>query len=268
MGEPPRVSVLIGAYNNAATLPRAIDSILSQTLADLEVIVIDDGSKDHTAEVARSAADADPRIRVLALEANVGISRSLNLGIAEARAPVVAVQDADDYSEPQRLQRQLDALEADDEIAVVGCRMREVDERGRELVPRTKFAAGDVAPVLLSFNPIPNGCSAFRRETVLELGGYDPRYRYAMEHDLWLRAAERWRIVALDELLATRVMGTSNVAARAERSQTAETFLIRARTLRRRRTLRGVTGLILPAVSYVVPLGIKRARRVRLGQAP
>ena len=61
-----------------------------------------------------------------------------------------------------------------------------------------------------------------RREAVLEAGGYDPRYRYATEYDLWLRLAERCRLVALDEELSTRVMGSANVAARAERAQPAE----------------------------------------------
>src|SRR4029078_13478986 len=97
------------------------------------------------------------------------------------------------------------------DVAVVGCRMREVDAEGRELTARTTFASGDVRPALLRFNPIPNTSAAMRREAVLAAGGYDPRYRYAMEYDLWLRLAERWRIVALDEVLATRVMGTANV---------------------------------------------------------
>jgi hypothetical protein len=69
--------------------------------------------------------------------------------------------------------------------------------------------------VLPRFNPIPNTSAAFRRDVVLALGGYDPRYRYAMEYDLWLRVAERHIVVALDEPLSTRVMGTANVAARA-----------------------------------------------------
>ena len=268
MPETPQITVLIGAFDNESTLPRAIESILSQTVEDLELIVIDDGSRDKSEAVARAAAARDSRVRVLRMESNVGISRSLNAGLDAARAAVVAIQDADDYSGPSRLERQLATLEADPAIAVVGCRMQEVDEAGRQLAPRTRFAAGEVGPVLLSFNPIPNSSAAFRRDAILALGGYDPRYRYAMEHDLWLRVAERWRVVALDEVLATRVMGSHNVAARAERAQLAETLGIRVRALIRRRTLRGISGLALPAISYVTPPPLKRMRRNRLGQAP
>ncbi len=266
--EPPAITVLIGAYDNERTVPRAIASILGQTESKLELIVVDDGSRDRSAAAARAAIGSDPRGRVIRLEQNVGIARSLNTGLRVAAAPVVAIQDADDYSAPNRLQRQLEALAADPGIAVVGARMREVDPEERVLRPRTTFAAGDVGPVLLRFNPIPNGSAAFRRDVALALGGYDPRYRFAAEYDLWLRISERHRVVALDEELGTRVMGRANVAARAERAQIAEGIAIRARALRRRRTLKGAGGLLRPALSYALPTPVKRTLRERRGQAP
>jgi glycosyltransferase involved in cell wall biosynthesis len=264
----PRVSVLIGAYNNAATLERAIDAILGQTISDLELVLIDDGSTDATPQIIAAAAARDPRVRPLPMGRNVGISRSLNDGLRAAKAPIVAVQDADDYSAPERLERQLALLDARPEVAVVGSRMHEVDGAGRPLAARTTFRAGDVNDVLMRFNPIPNTSAAFRRETALAIGGYDPRYRYAMEYDLWLRLADEHVIAALDEPLSTRVMSGTNVASRAERAQIAEAIQMRVRTLFRRRTLRGVTGLIVPAVAWATPLALKRARRRLLGQAP
>ncbi len=270
-GEPaatPRVSVLIGVFDNAATLDRAIDSILAQTVADLELLLVDDGSRDDSPRIIAAAVARDPRVRALTMERNVGISRSLNEGLRAARAPVVAVQDADDFSEHERLERQLAVLDARPEVAVVGSRMHEVDPAGRVLAPRTSFRAGDVNDVLLRFNPVPNTSAAFRREVALGLGGYDARYRYAMEYDLWLRIADRHVIHAIDDALATRVMSTTNVAARADKAQTAEAIAIRARTLARRRTLRGASGLAVPLVAWLTPVALKRARRRRLGQAP
>jgi glycosyltransferase involved in cell wall biosynthesis len=262
------VTVLIGTFENEATVGRAIDSILVQTEGNLELIVIDDGSRDGSAEAAREAIGDDPRGRVMRLERNLGIARSLNAGMEAAAAPVIAIQDADDHSKPNRLERVLAVLSAEPGVAVVGSRMREIDGCDRELRPRTSFAAGDVGPVLMRFNPIPNGSAAFRKNVVLELGGYDPRYRYATEYDLWLRIAERHRLVALDEALSTRVMGGGNVAARAERAQLAEGLRIRARALRRKQTLKGASGLLRPAVSYALPAPLKRALRERRGQAP
>jgi cellulose synthase/poly-beta-1,6-N-acetylglucosamine synthase-like glycosyltransferase len=266
--DSPAVTVLIGAYENERTVARAIASILGQTEQALELIVIDDGSSDGSAAAAQEAIGADPRGRVMRLERNEGIAQSLNTGLRAAAAPIVAVQDADDYSEPERLERQLAALAADPAVAVVGARMREVDGEGRVLRPRTTFAAGDVGAALMRFNPIPNSCAAFRREVALGLGGYDPRYRFATEYDLWLRIAEGHRVVTLDEELCTRVMSGANVAARAERAQTAEAIAIRARALARRRTLRGAGGLVRPAFSYVLPASLKRALRRRRDQSP
>jgi glycosyltransferase involved in cell wall biosynthesis len=264
----PRITVLIGAYNNVATLERAAHSMLEQTVSDLELLIVDDGSTDGTGQVAARIAAADRRVRVLTMRSNAGIARSLNAGLVAGAAPTVAVLDADDWSDPRRLERQLDLLDTDPSIVVVGCRMREVDEHGRELVPRTSLAAGEVNDVLMRFNPIPNTASAFRRQAALELGGYDPRYRWATEYDLWLRLAERHRIFALDEVLATRQMSSRNVAARREREQIAEAIDMRLRAIRRRRSLAGATGLIPYAVSYATPLPIKRAIRRRIGQAP
>lgn len=266
--KPPRVSVLIGVYNNAATLERAIDSILAQTVTDLELLLIDDGSSDESPALIASAVGSDERVRALTMPENVGISRSLNEGLRAARAPVVAVQDADDYSAPSRLERQLAALDARPEVAVVGTRMHEVDPSGRRLVPRTSFRAGEVNDVLMRFNPIPNTSAAFRRDIALALGGYDPRYRYAMEYDLWLRIAEKHVLVTLDDALSTRVMSGTNVAARAERAQTGEAIAIRVRALVRRRTLHGAGGLLVPVAAWLTPVLLKRARRRVLGQAP
>lgn len=264
----PAVTVLIGAYENEETVGRAVDSILGQTERSLELIVIDDGSRDRSAAVAEDAIGSDPRGRVMRLEQNVGIARSLNAGLEAAVAPFVAIQDADDYSEPNRLERELAAIASESDVAVVGARMREVDQAGRVLTPRTSFAAGDVGAVLMRFNPIPNGSALIRREAALAIGGYDPRYRYATEYDLWLRLAERHRLLALDEELGTRVMGGGNVAARAERAQLAEGLAIRLRALRRRRTLHGASGLLRPTLSYALPTPLKRSLRERRGQAP
>jgi glycosyltransferase involved in cell wall biosynthesis len=231
-------------------------------------VLIDDGSRDATPQLIAAAVARDPRVRALPMQRNVGISRSLNEGLRAARAPVVAVQDADDYSAPERLERQLAVLDARPEVAVVGSRMHEVDPAGRPLAPRTTFRSGDVNDWLLRFNPIPNTSAAFRREPVLALGGYDPQYRYAMEYDLWLRIADAHVVVALDEPLSTRVMSPTNVAARADRAQTGEAIAIRARALMRRRTLRGASGLAVPVVAWLTPVALKRARRRWLGQAP
>jgi GT2 family glycosyltransferase len=106
----PAVSVVLPAYNRAATIGRAIASVLAQNLSDLELIVVDDGSADGT--VAAVRAIADPRLRLVALEANAGAAAARNRGIAEARAPWVAFQDSDDEWLPAKLEKQMARLAA------------------------------------------------------------------------------------------------------------------------------------------------------------
>ena len=262
--ESPRVSVLIGAWNNARTLPRAIDSILNQTLSELELLVLDDGSEDDTAEVVNSVDD--PRLRYVQLP-HRGIAPTLNHGLREARAEVVANLDADDWALPQRLERQLALLDAERDVAVVGCRTQEVDDAGLDLRNRTSFKSGDVTRALLWFNPIPNTAAMFRRDVALAAGGYDARFRYAAEYDLWLRIADRHRVWNLPETLSVRVMHGANASASNERVVMRESLSTQWAALRRRRTLRGVEGLAIPALSLATPTPLKRAARRMLGQA-
>ncbi|GGL38226.1 glycosyl transferase [Halarchaeum grantii] len=107
-GDAPRVSVVIPAYRRAAVLPRAVDSALAQTMADLEVVVVDDGSPDDTAAVVR--AYDDPRVRYVAHETNRGVSAARNTGIEAARGDYVAFLDSDDEWLPRKLERQLAVL--------------------------------------------------------------------------------------------------------------------------------------------------------------
>ena len=130
---------------------------------------------------------------------------------------MVAVQDADDWSDPRRLERQLEVLEARPDVAVVGSRMPEVDANGRELTARAPFAAGDAYHVLMRFNPISNPSSAYRRDVVMGLGGYDPRYGCAPEYDLWLRVSDHHVVLALDEALAIRTLDGENLSTVRER---------------------------------------------------
>ena len=239
-------------------------SILEQAVDDLELIVADDGSTDDTAELV--ASFDDPRIRYLP-GPHVGISANLNRGLAEARSDYVALLDSDDWALPRRLERQLEVLERRPEVAVVGCRMSEVDEQGRELRPRVTFAAGDINRELLRFNPISNSCAALRRDAALEVGGFDPSYTCTVDWDLWLRLADRWVVHTLDEVLGVRRMHRENISIVREREQIRAGLRTRLATFRRRRTLRGVSGLAPAALSYVTPIPLKRIRRQRLGQA-
>lgn len=131
------VSVIVPAYNSAATLPRAVGSALKQDMPDMELLIVDDGSRDNTAEVAQCLARSDARVRVVSLPRNRGKSSAMNIAVAEARGAWVAVLDADDWYSPTRLSTLLAAGRREDVDLVADNQYLFDDGAGR--IVRTAF---------------------------------------------------------------------------------------------------------------------------------
>jgi glycosyltransferase involved in cell wall biosynthesis len=185
------VTVLMAVHNGGELLRSSVESVLGQTYRDFELLVIDDGSTDGSADVARSYADE--RIRVLENERNIGQVPSLNLGLRAARGRYVARLDHDDRSRPTRLERQVELLEDHDRVALVGTWIDVVGSDGRlwtsvrgEMRDFREF----VTALLVNRFPWGHPSIMFRREVMLELGGYDPTLPGAEDLDFYRRLGE------------------------------------------------------------------------------
>lgn len=207
----PRVTVLLPAYNAARHLRDALESLLGQTFAEFELVVVNDGSTDSTVEILRSCSD--PRIRVVENPANLGLAASLNRGLSIARAELVARMDADDVAHPRRLERQVAHLDAHLDVALLGTQAWLIDERG---ACRGEIAHGRghdaIRWELLLDNAFLHTSVMFRRGVVQELGGYDESFHYGEDFDLWSRLVHsgRWRASNLGErLVESRLHGAS-----------------------------------------------------------
>ncbi|MBA3333431.1 MAG: glycosyltransferase [Actinobacteria bacterium] len=187
MSAAPLVSVLLAVSNGEHYLRAAIESVLRQTISDLELIVVDDGSTDETPEIL--AVVDDPRLQVLRNEGRLGLAVSLNRGLDEARGRYVARLDADDIAFPQRLERQLQRMVSGSSIAVLGSAVLELDASGRSgslhLMPAGPAAVRWAA---LFSSPFFHPSVLIDRE-VLERYGlrYDPEYLESEDYDLWTR---------------------------------------------------------------------------------
>ncbi len=207
---PPAVSAVIPTWNRADLVVRAVRSALGQQMADLEVIVVDDGSTDHT----RAAVEAmgDPRVTVLALPRRVGSGAARNHGIRAARAELVAFLDSDDEWRPTALAAMRARLDGagDQRATVVYCRLEVRDERSGRTVPPgpDDLAApeGDVLDHLLAgWQPRSASAVAVRRAALLEAGGFDESLPAWVDMDLWLRLARAGhRFVAVPEPLGVK----------------------------------------------------------------
>ena len=218
----PRVSVLMPAFNAERFLARAVDSVLAQTHEDLELVVVDDGSRDRTHELLQELARKDPRVRVLHNAQNLGIVRTRNRAFAEAdpKSAYFALMDADDVCLPERLALQLDFLQAQPDYALVGGNLILIDEADRDIGKRTYPASYEaICDVITRFNPIAQPTATVRRSAIDAVGMYDVRYPRCQDYDLWMRIARRFKIANLDAFtLRYRISETQGKVTQLRRS--------------------------------------------------
>jgi hypothetical protein len=179
----------MSVHNGERHLAEAIASILGQTLRDLELVAIDDGSTDATAAMLAQAAAGDARVRVVTLAENIGLTRALNRGLAVARGELIARMDADDVAEPERLAEQADFLDANLGVVVLGTACRVIDDAGHAS-PGWRMPLTDAAIRwrLLFHNPFIHATVMFRRSALEAVGGgYDESLPCSQDMELWGR---------------------------------------------------------------------------------
>lgn len=186
---PPKLSVVMSVYNGERYVEDAVNSILNQTFCDFEFIIINDGSTDRTAQIL--AEFDDPRIKVIN-QPNRGLTASLNRGIRLAKGKYIARMDADDFSEPQRLERQIEIIDQNPDIALVTCWYKVSDEKGDVLAcQRLPTESEQLAELLVHDNPMCHGSVLIRKEAIEAVGLYSESLRYAQDYELWLRMLRR-----------------------------------------------------------------------------
>jgi len=208
----PLVTVLLPVHNGADHLRESLASVLAQSFRDFELLAIDDGSTDETAAILAGVADG--RLRVLRNERNLGLTATLNRGIGEALGAYIARQDADDLSDPGRLGAQVTRLEAEPELALLGCSYRRIDEAGREEgLRRVPTGATAIRWRLLFLSAFAHSSVMIRTSALAAVGPYDERFAYAQDYELWSRIARSHEVAALPEPLVSYRRSRSSLTA-------------------------------------------------------
>ncbi len=202
----PRVSVLIPVFNGELYLATAIESVLAQTLGELELIVVDDGSTDGTSAIIDRFAARDPRVRAYR-KSNSGISDTLNRGVALARADWIARLDADDVMLPHRLERQLAFVSADSEIVAAGSYYDLIDAAGARRatlrpLPRSR---DELERVVAAREPLTftHPTMIYRRSVARALGGYRREYEPCEDTELFARMLATSGIILIQPEILT-----------------------------------------------------------------
>jgi glycosyltransferase involved in cell wall biosynthesis len=206
--DQPPVSVIIPAYNAARFIARTLRSALNQTYRNLEVIVIDDGSTDDTAQIVQSMATTDSRIRYYH-QSNAGVAAARNYGIERSTGELIAPLDADDLWHETNLAKQVALLaSAPANVGMTYVWSVDIDENDC-LTGNVRVSAytGNVYPALFYFNVVGNGSACLiRRSCFDQVGGYSPEFRAQQaqgceDWDLYLRITKHYHVALIPELL-------------------------------------------------------------------
>ena len=196
----PRISVLMTVYNGAAYLAQSIDSLLSQTFIDWELILVENGSSDASPAIIERYHDT--RIRRFEFSKNIGRTPALRYAFEQARGEYIAVLDADDIALPERLAKQVAYLDAHQRVVLLGAWADFIDERGAKTGEwRPPTDSQQLIASLGSLNPIVHSSAMFRTAVAREVGGYPADVPYSQDFALWLELAQRGEFAMLSECL-------------------------------------------------------------------
>lgn len=194
----------MSVYNGLPYLPLAIESILTQTFADFEFVIVDDGSTDNSREIIKSYED--PRIVLICNQENIGLTKSLNKAIHLCQGEFIARQDADDSSEPNRIEEQVKLMESNANVGLVCSWATEIDRDGNAVKAwsypsdPTSFRA-----TMFFYNCVIHS-TALIRKSILPVTPYDESLRFAQDYNLWVDILQSHEIHCIDkELIKYRV---------------------------------------------------------------
>jgi len=199
----PKVSVVIPTYNRGHLLRASVGSVLSQSFGDFEVIIVDDGSSDNTADIVKSIDD--PRVRYISLDENRGAPFARNVGIDAARGEFVAFQDSDNEWKSKKLEKQMHAFaNATGDVGVVYTGTWRFGKGHPYYLPHKTVGCkqGDVHKELLNGNFVDLPTSVVRKRCFNKSGVFDERLGRLQEWDLFIRISRYYRFVYLDEPLS------------------------------------------------------------------
>ena len=208
--DEPLVSVCIPTYNRKDYLIETLRSVFAQTFGDYEVVVVDDGSTDGTAEKIKSCGY---KVRYL-WQANAGDAAARNKLIELAAGHYIAFIDSDDLLMPDALERMVKAAEAEDELVVAYGAYIRIDGQGNVMGRcKRKLRTGHITRYLFEDILVHSCGSMFPKKMLQEAGGFDTSLPVCSDYDLWLRLSTKCRFIALDEPTFKRRRHSTNLSA-------------------------------------------------------
>lgn len=226
----PKVDVIIPAYNAARYLPTAIESVMAQTFEDWQIVVVDDGSTDNTAEVVAPFLERlGPKIKYIK-QPNAGVSAARNTAIRNSSSELLAMLDADDVWVSNRLSESLGCFEGRPQVGLSYGFNTTIDLEGRIINTydqRQENAEGRIAPYLYMRRvDLPCCTVTLRRKCIDEVGMFDETLRITEDRDLWLRIALRYEVALVPKVIAHYRTSPDSLTTNSERMLNAQVQFI------------------------------------------
>lgn len=196
--ESIELSVIMSVYNGKKYLKQSIESVLSQSFTNFEFIIVNDASTDNSLAIIKEYED--PRIRLINNETNMGLTKSLNIALKYAKGLYIARQDADDISLPERFSKQMNYLEKNPKIALLGTSAYDINKDGNIISEKIVLKSPTFRDLIAAPRFV-HGSVIYKKNIVLQLGGYDENFKTAQDFELWLRIADKYEIGNLIEPL-------------------------------------------------------------------
>lgn len=194
MARETLISVIMSVHNAEAYLKEAVESILSQTFKDFEFIVVDDASSDNSLKILESY----PEIKIIKNTENLGLTKSLNIALRQAKGEYIARMDADDISLPNRLEVQKNFLDKNPHISVVGSAVEIIDGKKKTVHTEPK----SIEYFMKFKNIMSHPTVMFRKKDIMSVGAYDENFKYAQDYDLWSKLLGKgYKIANIDSPL-------------------------------------------------------------------
>ena len=206
-----KISVVIPTFDRADFLASSLDSVLSQTHSASEIIVVDDGSSDHTREILQAYEQNHSLIKTLFLDKNHGVSRARNEGIGLAQCEWIALLDSDDLWHKDKLKHQVDFHLANPKYLISQC--QEVWIKNGKIMPQPKWAQkqeGDIFLDSLERCLISASSVLIHRAILGEVGLFDESFQACEDYDLWLRIARKYPVGLVKKQLIDKIAGHDN----------------------------------------------------------
>jgi glycosyltransferase involved in cell wall biosynthesis len=224
------ITIILPTYNGGKYIKKAIESVLSQSFLDWELLIIDDGSSDNTQEIVQDFIYKNKRISYFKNEVNLGIQKSLNKGLKEAMGEYIArIDDDDEWTDKNKLKKQVEFLDNNPGYVLVGTGAVVVNEDGKEIIryllPETDQ---EIRNRLLIKNCFIHSSVLFRKETVLKFNGYSEGedVKYLEDYDLWFKLGTVGKLANLQEWSINFMMREGSTSSKNKIDQLRKNLLL------------------------------------------